>query len=225
MDNDLDESRAAAVREHLAVCGECTRVCEDLASIVDVCHTGSPADILPPNSQAMWRRINNVIESDAKAAAPVVPQRGRIWRLSLPQLAVAVIAIAVISSLLTIVGIRNYVQPTADDLAGRPAASQTLFERALSKIGLVETPLQVRERRVREQKAAIAYWNDRVQARRIQWDRHTREAFDRNLQVIDEALTSYTTTLERNPDDELSGEMLDSVLSDKMNLLRDFSEL
>ena len=34
-----------------------------------------------------------------------------------------------------------------------------------------------------------------------------------------------TTTLERDPDDELSGEMLDSVLNDKMNLLRDFSDL
>jgi hypothetical protein len=59
----------------------------------------------------------------------------------------------------------------------------------------------------------------------LQWDRTTREAFDRNLNVIDEAVNDYTTILQRDPEDELSGEMLDSVLTEKMNLLRDFSDL
>jgi hypothetical protein len=31
--------------------------------------------------------------------------------------------------------------------------------------------------------------------------------------------------LEQDPEDDLSGEMLDSVLNEKMNLLRDFSDL
>ena len=225
MDNDLDESRASAIGAHLAACPGCARVCEDLSSIMDVCMTESPSEIVPPNSQALWRRINNVIENEVKPEAPAETPRGRFWRLTMPQLAATVLGIAVISSLLTIVGIRNYIQPVADDFTTRSAASQTTFEKVLSKVGLMETPQQARERRVKEQQSAIAYWNGRVQARRVQWDRNTREAFDRNLQVIDEALNDYTTTLERDPDDELSGEMLDSVLNDKMNLLRDFSDL
>jgi len=38
-------------------------------------------------------------------------------------------------------------------------------------------------------------------------------------------VSEYTMILQENPEDDLSGEMLDSVLNDKMNLLREFSEL
>ena len=130
-----------------------------------------------------------------------------------------------VSSLVTFFAIRNYKQPALDDFTSRSAATQTTFEKVLSKVGLVETPQQARDRRVKEQQAAIEYWNQRVQARRGQWDRMTREAFDRDLQVIDESLNDYTTILRQDPDDDLSSEMLDSVLTDKMNLLRDFADL
>ena len=52
-----------------------------------------------------------------------------------------------------------------------------------------------------------------------------RDAFDRNLNEIDASVSEYTYILQQNPDDELSGEMLDAVLDDKMNLLRSFSDL
>jgi hypothetical protein len=52
-----------------------------------------------------------------------------------------------------------------------------------------------------------------------------RDAFDRNLNEIDQAVTEYTVILEQDPQDDLSGEMLDSTLTEKMNLLRAFSEL
>jgi hypothetical protein len=117
------------------------------------------------------------------------------------------------------------MQPANADLTTRSAATQTTFEKVLSRVGLMETPQQARDRRLKEQQAAIQYWNDRVQARRVQWDRTTRDAFDRNLTVIDEAVNEYTMILQRDPEDELSGEMLDAVLNDKMNLLRDFADL
>ncbi|MBX7053513.1 MAG: hypothetical protein K1X36_01030, partial [Pyrinomonadaceae bacterium] len=153
------------------------------------------------------------------------PPKGRFWSLSLPQLASAVLGIAIISSLLTVVGIRNYLQPTGDDFTTRSAATMSTFEKVLAKVGLVETPQQSRERRLQEQRSAIAYWNNRVQERRMQWDRGTRDAFDRNLKVIDESVEQYTHILQQDPDDELSVEMLDAVMSDKMNLLRDFADL
>jgi hypothetical protein len=52
-----------------------------------------------------------------------------------------------------------------------------------------------------------------------------REAFDRNLQEIDQVVNEYTQILEENPQDDLSSEMLDSALNEKMNLLREFSDL
>ncbi|MEO6655387.1 MAG: zf-HC2 domain-containing protein [Pyrinomonadaceae bacterium] len=226
MDNELEESRAVAVRMHLAVCPDCAHVCEDFASILDVCTTESASELIPPNSQALWCRINNIIESEVEPSAPPVEKpRGRFWQFSFVQVTGAVLGIAVISSLLTVVAIKNYVQPEAVDFTTRSVATQTTVEKVLSRVGLMETPQQARDRRLKEQQAVIDYWNARVQTRRVQWDRTTRDAFDRNLQAIEDSVNDYTMFLQQDPDDELSGEMLDSVLNDKMNLLRDFSDL
>lgn len=227
LDNELDEHQAANVLEHLGVCSDCQLMCEEFTAIMDASSIESSAELLPPNSQALWCRINNIIESESEPASPTEPasQRGRFFHLSIPQLAAALVCIALISSLLTVVAIRNYSEPSESDLTSRSAATQTTFEKVLSRVGLMDTPHQARDRRLREQNAAIDYWDARVQTRRVQWDRATREAFDRNLQVINDSVNEYTLILEQNPDDDLSGEMLDSVLSEKMNLLRDFADL
>ena len=227
MDCDLDEVRSSAIRAHLAICRECSTVCEDIASLVDICSTEPASEILPPNSKALWCRINNIIESEVapELASPPEMPRKRFWQFSFPQLASALVAIAVVSSLLTLVAIRQYSLPKSEDFTSRNASTQTTFEKFLSKVGLVDTPQQARERRVREQQAAINYWDARVQARRVQWDKNTRDAFDRNLQAINQSLNEYSVILEQDPDDDLSSEMFDSVLNDKMNLLRDFSDL
>lgn len=227
LDNELDERQAADVRVHLGICSDCQRMCEEFTAIMDASASESSAELLPPNSQALWCRINNIIESEAKSAQPAEAEspRGRFFHLSWAQLSAALVCIALISSLLTVVAIRNYNEPSESDPMSRSAATQTTFEKVLSRVGLMDTPHQARERRLREQNAAIDYWNTRVQTRRASWDRATREAFDRNMQVIDDSVNEYTLILEQNPDDDLSGEMLDSVLSEKMNLLRDFADL
>ena len=227
LDNELDDVQAKLIREHLAVCSDCAVVCEELSSILFTCAAEQGADLVPPNSQALWCRISNTIENEIKPvpASPAETPTRRFLSLTLPQLASAVLAIAIVSSLLTVLGVRNYTRPQTDDFTSRATATQTTFEKVLSKIGLVETPQQARERQIKEQMVAISYWNDRVQMRRAQWDARTREAFDRNLRVIDQSLEQYQLMLQQDPDDELSVEMLDSVMSDKMSLLRDFSDL
>jgi len=222
LDNELEETRASVVRAHLSLCRACSTVCEDLASLLDVCATDAD-QLVPPNSKAMWLRINNVIESEPKPVPPAQPAK-RSWQFSFGQVAVALGCIALVSSVATVVAIREYLQPPSADLAVR-STTQTTFEKVLGKLGLMETLHEARERRIREQQAAIEYWNARVQSRRLQWDRATRDAFDRNLRVIDETVAEYTTILQQNPDDDLSSEMLDAVLDDKMNFLRDFSDL
>jgi hypothetical protein len=223
MDDELDHGRAGAVREHLVSCSSCGNVCADLDAISRICDDEVPAEVVPPNSRALWLRINNIIESEQMPQPPATEHR-RLWRFSLTQLAAAVACITIVSSLLTVVAIRNYMREPGE-FPAEATARRSLFERAMGRLGLVDTPQKVRERRLKEQQAAIDYWNARVQARRVQWDRTTREAFDRNLQVIDQSVNGYTMILQQDPDDELSGEMLDSVLNEKMNLLRDFSDL
>jgi hypothetical protein len=231
LDNELDEKISAGIQAHLAICGECAKVCADFAAILDVCQTEPHAEVLPPNSQALWCRINNIIESEIAPVQAEVkkeePKRGlaRVWQLSFSQVAAGMLFIGLVSSLLTIVGIKNYTTPAGGELCTDAAASQTIFEKFLGKIGLMDTPQQARERRIKEQQAAIDYWNKRVEARRTQWDKNMREAFDRNLHEIDQTVSEYTLILQENPQDELSSEMLDSTLNDKMELLRAFSDL
>lgn len=227
LDNELSENISASIQTHLSICAECAKVCEDFAVILDSCRLDPASEPLPPNSQALWCRINNIIESEVQAEIKV-PEKPKGWfarGFTFSQAATAVVGIAVISSLLTIIGVRNYFEPNGEDYTSRSAATQTTFEKVLSKVGLMESPQQARAKRLQEQETAIDYWNKRVQSRRAQWDAHMRDAFDRNLNEIDQAVNEYTLILENDPQDDLSGEMLDSALNEKMNLLRAFSEL
>src|SRR5215213_4219438 len=204
--------------------------------IIDFCQLDADGTVIPPNPQALWCRINNVIESEVqaeivkenkeKAAEAQTTNTGwlpRRWNLSFMQVASAVLFVALVSSILTIVGIRNY--SARDNDISSVSAQPTLFERVLGKVGLMETPQQKRERILKEREAAIDYWNKRVEVRRVQWNANLRDAFDRNLNEINQAVNEYTQILQENPQDELSGEMLDTALNDKMELLREFSEL
>ena len=231
LDNELERAVSFEVQMHLALCAACAKVCEDFAVIVDFCET---EDFLPPNSKALWCRINNLIENEIKSETlqenvKQQTKRGFFartwnnrWQLSLSQMISLVLGIALISSLLTIVGVKNYSASNNNFTAN---ASPTVFEKVLSRIGLVETAEQERENRIKAQQATINYWNNRVEARRIQWDAHLREAFDRNLNEINQVVFEYSRILKENPQDELSGEMLDSALNEKVELLREFADL
>ena len=223
LDNELENQVASDVRMHLAECAGCAKMCEDFAMILDFCELDENDYSLPPNSKALWCRINNIIETEIPSELPPTVKEEkpkRNWQFSFGQVFASILGIAVISSLLTIVGIKNY---TAGDVSANSAPS--LFDRALSKVGLVETPQQARENRLKEQQAAIDYWNKRVEAKKENWDNYLREAFDRNLNEINQVVFEYDRILQENPQDDLSNEMLDSALNEKMALLREFSEL
>lgn len=234
LDNELKTEISSSVQAHLSLCADCAKLCEDFAAILEFCSEAPTAEILPPNSKALWCRINNIIESevqaeivkDQKEQIPAEPVKKGFWnggwKISLPQAVSAVLGIALISSLLTVVGIKNYSNATAEY---KTWEQMTTFEKALGKLGLIETPQHRRERVTGERLAAIEYWSKRVESRRAQWDNQLRNVFDRNLREIDQAVFEYSKILEENPQDELSGEMLESSLDEKVELLREFSEL
>jgi hypothetical protein len=227
IDEDLDSERTAVVSDHLAVCAECTLMRDDLTLILAECRIDPIGEAVPPNPAALWRRINNLIESELPKEIPVQPEP-KGWfggRFSLTQAAIGVVGVALLSSLLTIVGVRSYFSTPGDDLPTASNEPPSIFTRAMRKVGFAETPQQARERRFKAQEAAIEYWNKRAQARRATWDARMTAAFDRNLGEIDQAVNEYTLILQNDPDDKLSEEMLDSALTEKMNLLRQFSEL
>ena len=236
IDGELNAVDAANVQAHLGMCVECAELHLDFSSILTFCDKKETvADVYEPNSQALWCRIHNEIENEVKPeiAKEIEVKRAnrtwfeklwdRTWQLSFTQTVSAVLGIALLSSLLTIVGIRNYSD--SNEFTADANMSPTLFERVLGRIGVIETPRETREKRLKEQQTAIDYWNNRVEVRKAQWNSHLREAFDRNLTEIDQVVNEYTQILEENPQDTVSSEMLDSAMTEKMELLKGFSEL
>lgn len=237
LDNEVDEMTSEEIQDHLALCAECAKICEDLSMIVDFCIEDEAVQGLSPNSNALWCRINNIIENEVQSEIaqekiePEPVKQGLFskiwnnqWQMSFSQVFASFLGIALISSLLTIVGLKNFSAQN-NDLAENATVSETIFDKVLGKIGLVETPQQARIRRIKEQEKVIDYWNQRVEARRSNWNGQVRETFDRNLKEIDQVVYEYNTILEKNPQDNLTGEMLDAAMKEKMDLLRAFSEL
>jgi negative regulator of sigma E activity len=206
--------------------------------ILDFCVEEEAEQILPPNSGALWCRINNIIETEVKTEiekekieAEPAPQGwgskvfSNSWQMSFSQVFASFLGIALISSLLTIVGVKNFSKPGSEEFAENATVTETIFEKVLGKIGLIETPQQARQRKFQEQQKVIDYWNQRVEVRRQNWNGNVRETFDRNLREIDQVVYEYNSILEKNPQDNLTGEMLDAAMKEKMELLRAFSEL
>jgi hypothetical protein len=234
LDGELDAESWEPVSLHLRGCDDCNRVYEDLSAIVSFCDESFAEDALPPNSQALWCRINNIIETEVapeleeERASSAAPGRfASMWhssfRLSPMQLVSAILGVALVSSLLTVIAFKNF-STESDPLTGAEG-QPSVFDKVLADLGLGESPRQKNERRIREQEASIRYWKARVDERRAQWNVETRDVFDRNLSEIDKAVNEYTNMLRANPQDTISNEMLDSALKEKMELLREFSEL
>ncbi|MCB1025118.1 MAG: zf-HC2 domain-containing protein [Acidobacteria bacterium] len=235
LDGELEPNEVSELETHCSICVECSKLREDFESILNFSDETLSAESAPPNSQALWCRINNIIETDIKAeiAAEVNEEKapkgffrkfaGSSWNLSPSQVLTSVIGVALVSSLITIVAVQNFSGPT--EVHTGIEMQPNIFETALSKVGLMESAKEKHLRRINEQKSAIAYWRKRVEMRKVQWDSHLQTAFDRNLKEIDKVVNEYTKILQENPQDKISSEMLDSALSEKMEFLREFAEL
>lgn len=221
VDGALSREDSAELNRHLDDCLSCADVRNDLEAIVSFCQQNRGQYLAPPNERALWLRIRNVIEAETAVPAPAVPGKGsfwpawlgRSWELSLPQLAAAVAALVVVVSLATAVVIRR-----AD--SRDPNITNNLTQRGIGSVAATN----VRDR-FSQQEQAIAYWNQRVELNKERWNAQMRETFDRNLQVIDQAVNNSLNELTRNPHDEVSEEMLNAALNEKLALLKEFSDL
>lgn len=219
VDGTLSRDDQSKLNLHLEECLDCADVRTDLQSIVSFCRTHRGEYTAPPNERALWLRIRNVIEAEnqsfanGRAAAQPAPAGfgkgwlSRSWQLSFPQLAASAAAIVVVVSLATAGAVRWW---TSAGESVTPAGFQASEH--------------VRDR-LWQQRQAIDYWNHRVEVNKARWSQEMRDTFDRNLKVIDEAVNASLNELNQNPHDEVSEEMLNAALNEKLALLREFSDL
>ena len=214
IDGTISQRDESTLNTHLKECLDCESVRRDLASIVGFCQTQRGHYEAPPNEAAMWLRIRNVIEAElpVKSAVNPEPRRsffgrlmGHTWELSLPQLAASAAAIVLLVSLATVVGLRRW--------GGFPVPVPPAVEASNMND------------RMWQRQQVINYWNQRVELNKARWSAAMRATFDRNMQTIDEAVARELDQLKQNPHDEISEQMLNQALNDKLNLLKDFSDL
>jgi hypothetical protein len=220
IDGSLKRQDELLLTSHLEQCLDCANVRTDLESIVGFCRTHQGEYDAPPNERALWLRIRNILESENQVAAAVTgaakaPRKSsfgwlsRSWEISLAQLAAAVAAIVMVVSLTTAVFLRrvDVDAVTNQTRLGGPQESSSLTNRTW------------------QQQQAINYWNQRVELNKARWSQDMRDTFERNLQVIDQAVNNSLSELNRNPHDEVSEEMLNAALNEKLALLKEFADL
>jgi hypothetical protein len=215
IDGSITQRDEFTLNTHLRECLDCDSVRQDLASIVGFCRTQRGQYEAPPNEQALWLRIRNSIEAELPNRITTNSERersffsgwlSRSWELSLPQLAASAVAIVLLVSLATVVGLRRW--------GGYGAAA-------------VVSPVEASNLndRFSQRRQVIDYWNQRVELNKARWSPEMRETFERNLKVIDQAVADSLNDLQRNPHDEVSEQMLNESLNDKLALLKEFSDL
>ncbi|HKS29642.1 MAG TPA: zf-HC2 domain-containing protein [Pyrinomonadaceae bacterium] len=234
LDGLLTDEEHLALSAHMEECLECFHVRRELDEIVSYCRETRGQYEAPPNERALWLRIRNTIESQPSALASGAAASGskrnarfglwqrwmdRQWELTLPQLAaaVSVIIIAVaLGTAFSLQQVRNNSQQDSQQAAGN-------LQQSGSSQKLTALTSDVDER-VRRQQIAIDYWYERVSQRKRRWNPQLREAFERNLSVLDQAVEDSRQRLKVNPHDDISEEMLNAALNDKMELLKEFSD-
>jgi hypothetical protein len=221
VDGLLAHSDQDTVEAHLKICGVCTEARGDLEAIVGFCREHRGEYDAVPNERALWLRISNMIESELSVASPTAIPQGagwwfrlmnRSWELSFPQLAAAVTVIIIVVSVVTNFGLRRF------SFSGVGSGVQS------SGPTLVVNGSSVQDR-FRQQQQVVAYWNQRVELNKARWNPQMRETFDRNMNVIDAAVNDSMSRLTQNPHDEVSEEILNSALNDKVELLKEFADL
>ena len=220
VDGGLTREDESKLSLHLQECLACAEVRNDLQSIVAFCRSHRGEYNAPPNVEGLWLRIRNVIEAETEMAAQAASRSAgrpfwsgllsRSWELSMPQLAASAAAIVLVVSLGTTVGLRrwdNARETVPVNTSPRPEAATRARDRMW------------------HQQQAINYWNQRVETTKVRWNQTMRDTFDRNLKVIDQAVNDSLNELNRDPHDEVSEEMLNAALNEKLALLREFSDL
>jgi putative zinc finger protein len=221
LDGGLSREDESTLNTHLKECLACAEVRDDLQSIVGFCRLHRGEYSAPPNERALWLRIRNMIE--AESPFPITERGGRkgfladwmrrSWELSLSQLAASTAAIVLVVSLATVVGVRRWQSSNS---------TSSVSESSTARLAVAADTIRDR---MAQQQQAINYWNQRVEMNKARWNPQMRETFDRNLLVIDQAVNDSINELSRNPHDEVSEEMLNAALNEKLALLKEFSDL
>jgi anti-sigma factor RsiW len=234
LDNALSDRDRASFSAHLEECLQCFHAHAELNSIVSFCRETRGQYDAPPNEQAMWLRIRNTIESQQSFATAATAQNstrkiereswlkhafGRSWQLSFAQMVTAVVGIVVFASLATVLSLRG-LKSNPDNVAGLDNPDGQRLALGADSGSKFEP-----KDKIILQQQEMKYLIQVVDQRKAHWNTQVRQDFERNLTLLDQTVNESLQRLTQHPHDEVTEEMLNSALNDKMQLLKEFSDL
>lgn len=225
IDGDLTAGERDRVERHLSSCSQCTGLVEDLRAVVrgaQAVHDGPPAADL-------WPGIASRLEprDSAPRVVAIESRRGpRRLSFSIPQLAAASLAVALLSAGAVWMAIRD----------GGPAGPSTVAVGARSEEPITgardEEPISgvtlasgSASQAFAEYEAAVADLERLLDELADDIEPEARLAIDRNLEIIDKAIQQTRGALEADPDDAYLNTHLASTMQRKIDVLQEATRL
>ncbi len=200
LDGELNDSERAALERHLDACPNCTAALDELARVVE------RARELPSRAPAadLWPGIAARIGPGALPAPLTPTPKARRWSFSLPELAAACLAVALVSG------------GGVWFLAGRGPAPQ------VQPVALSPVPTLAQPAAAAEQKydAAVADLERVLEQGRGTLDTITVRVIERNLALIDRAIADARRALAADPSNTYLNAHLARTMRRKIDLLR-----
>jgi hypothetical protein len=228
IDDELTAVERAAVDAHLSSCSQCARLVEDLRAVVTAARAVEDA---PPDTD-LWPAIARRLEprNEAPRVVALDSRRGpRRFSFSIPQLAAASLAVALLSAGAVWIAIRDGAGTLGPStVAVRPGTEEPIT--GATPAGGSEEPITgvtVADRSapagLAEYEAAVADLERLLDEAAI--DPEIRKAIDENLTVIDEAIRQTQRALEEDPDDVYLNTHLASTMQRKIDVLQNAARL
>jgi len=209
VDGTSSASEAADVERHLASCASCRQTVDDLREILRAVPT---LDQREPPARA-WSRIERAIALDADRGHAAAPRAGaRISRAAIATWLAAAAAIVVA----TIVGLR-YV-PAARQQSAAARADATEQASAAAGAQAVEAELRQAEAHYEN---AIKGLEQIANAEQSSLDPRTAATLQKNLAVIDQAISESRAAVRAQPASEPAQQSLIENFKTKIGLLQD----
>lgn len=204
LDDELDHAARRELEKHLRDCAACRGVLAELRQVVA---RGRALDDRPP-ARDLWPHIAAGIGAAAPATRPpvraAVPQRWRRLVFSVPQLAAAGVALAIVSGgTVWLLSRRSTPAPHASGSIDRPVI-------VVPAAGLAEGAYQAA---VRDLERALAEGRTRL-------DTATVRVLEQSLRTIDAAILEARRALAQDPASAYLNQHLAETMRRKVDLLR-----
>jgi anti-sigma factor RsiW len=223
IDGELDAVERGNVERHLAGCSQCARLVEDLRAVVEAAQA---VEDVPPAAD-LWPGIAERLEprQDASRVVAFDARRApRRFSFSIPQLAAASLAVALLSAGTVWMAIRD---------SGANGPSTVAVEEPITGIARApssEEPIAAvtvaggsAPQGFAEYEAAVVELERLLDQAAI--DPELRRAIDENLTIIDEAIRQTRNALEEDPNDVYLNTHLASTMQRKIDVLQDAARL